>query len=122
MARRMSMRARSRIARDETRAPGEVERLDERDGVALRVGRRDGDGVAPIGPGRRRRHGALHTDARAEPPDPVGREQILRALLHPGRIGQIAVAVLEGELGRLDQEMHVVGLAEPSHVEAVGKS
>ncbi len=36
-----------------------------------------------------------------------------------GRIGEIAVAVLQGELGRFHGEVHVIGVGERRDVEAL---
>ena len=39
---------------------------------------------------------------------------------HGPGIGQVPVAVREGELGRLDEDVHVVGLRQRGHVERLG--
>ena len=69
---------------------------------------------------RSRRCRSLHVEARPQSGDVLWSQEFLGRLFHPCRIRQIAIAVLEGELGRLDQEMDVVGLVELGHVEAIG--
>ena len=88
------------------------------DGVAVRVGGDDGDGVALD-----RRAGLRRGRARPDAPAPAGQALGIEAALdghgHDRGIGQVAIAVLEGELGGLDDEMHVLVLRDGREIEAL---
>src|SRR5438093_1190122 len=56
----------ARVTRHEPRAPGEIERLDQRDRVAFPVGGDDGDRVSRGGGSAGRRQSAVEGDAPAE--------------------------------------------------------
>ena len=108
------------VARNQPRTVGVVERLDQRDHVAGRVGGDDGDGVAARGCRRRLgRHRAVERDAAAEAGQPRPIEQCRRRHRHGGGIGEVPVAVGKGELGRLHHHVDVVGFRERGEVETL---
>ena len=108
------------IARDDAASPVEIDRLEQADAVAVPVGRPDEDGVAgleDVRPGRR----LAPIDASGQRVEMGGRQQPLDGDLGENGIGDEAVAVDEGELHRLDEEVVVVGAAlrDGGQVEAV---
>src|SRR5439155_4734155 len=86
-----------RISGDHARAELPVEALDQRDRVAVRIGRGDGDRVALD---RRAARAPCHPSR--DPPAPFFEASRIETALYrdgsEGRVREIAVAVLEGEL------------------------
>ncbi len=80
--------------------------------------------MATVSPPARRcrclgRQGARQRDAAAQPRQPLGREQRGRRDGHGGGIGEMAVAVGEGQLDRLHHHVHVVGFVEGGEIETL---
>src|SRR5215831_4445180 len=65
----------ARVAGDQPRAPREIERLDEGDGIALGIRGDDGNGVAARGPGLTRGQRPIHVEPRAELGDALRGEE-----------------------------------------------
>src|SRR5262245_11302898 len=106
------------VAGDDPRPELVVEALDERDSVAVGIRGDDGDGIALDGPaGKRRRR------ARSDTAAPLSQARRVEAVLdrhgHQRGIRQVAIAILEGELGRLDGEVNVLVLGSGRDVEAL---
>ena len=87
------------------------------DGVAVGVSGDDGDGVALDRRTGLRRCRA-RPDALAAARQALGIEAVLDGHGHHRGIGQVAVAILEGELGGLDDEMHVLVFRRGRQIEA----
>ena len=94
-----------------------IRALDHGHGIAVRVGRHDSDRVA-VGWRPPDRHRGTARDATAATGQPGRIEAALHGHRDDRRIGEVAVAILERELGGLDDDVDIVGVVEVGHVEA----
>ena len=110
------------------RAPGHdagtevmVDALDQGNGIALTIHHAQPDGIALGIQGRKVAGGPVHADAGGLPLAVPGREQALQRDVHEGRVGKVGIAVEEGLLGGLDDEVVIVRAAflYPRQVEIV---